>query len=384
MNKPTVLVVYHYFARYRLPVLRALAENEEIDFKFVSGVTSEINIEKISPKLARKSVSAGGLEWRFVENVWVKSGVILWQKGLISKCAFGRFDAVIFLGSPYFLTTWLAAIFCRVRRKRVLFWTHGVLREGGWKDTFRKLFFKISNGLLLYSDWAKGNLSQNGFESDKLFVIKNSLDYEAHRELRAMLTDEKFINKKCELFSEPDLPLLMFIGRLTPQKKLSILVALVNELHERGTRVNLLLIGDGEARSELESEVKSLGITGNTVFFGACYDENELALLVGMADICIAPGEVGLTAIHSMSFGTPVITHNDPLHQMPEFESIVEGETGSFFERGSLESLVECTHSWLVSNQDRKSVKYRCFSVVDSFYNPDYQVKMIIKAINND
>ena len=220
MNKPTVLVVYHYFARYRLPVLRALAENEEMDFKFVSGVTSEINIEKISPKLARISVSAGGLEWRFVDNVWVKSGVILWQKGLISKCAFGRFDAVIFLGSPYFLTTWLAAIFCRVRRKRVLFWTHGVLREGGWKDTFRKLFFKISNGLLLYSDWAKGNLSQNGFESDKLFVIKNSLDYEAHRELRAMLTDEKFINKKCELFSEPDLPLLMFIGRLTPQKKL--------------------------------------------------------------------------------------------------------------------------------------------------------------------
>lgn len=381
MNKPKVLLVYHYFAHYRLPVLRAMAKNEDVDFSFVSGDTSEINIEKISPELSRLPVSEGGLNWSFVENLWVKSGPILWQKGLIKKCMFEQFDTVIFLGSPYFLTTWLATCFSRVRGKKVLFWTHGFVREGGWKDNFRKLFFKTANGLLLYSNWAKQNLKKHGFDSEKMFVINNSLDYDKHKELRAVLTQENLLRKKNEIFKQSDLPLLMFVGRLTPQKKLTILLALVSELNKRDVQVNLLLIGDGEARSELESDVKSLGIMKNVVFYGACHDENELAPLIGMADICVAPGEVGLTAIHSMSFGTPVITHNEPLYQMPEYEAILEGETGSLFQRGSLESLVECTQSWISSNQDRELVKQRCFAIVDNFYNPDYQVKEIIKAL---
>jgi glycosyltransferase involved in cell wall biosynthesis len=381
MNKPKVLVVYHYFAHYRLPVLRAMAVNEDVDFSFVSGDSSEINIEKIPPDLSRLPVSDGGLKWSFVENLWVKSGPILWQKGLIKKCVFERFDTVIFLGSPYFLTTWLATFVSRLRGKKVLFWTHGFVREGGWKDNLRKLFFKTANGLLLYSNWAKQNLKKHGFDPDKMFVINNSLDYGKHKELRFILTEENLLRKKCQIFKEPGLPLLMFVGRLTPQKKLSILLTLVNELSKKDMQVNLLIIGDGAARSELKLDVKSLGIVGNVVFHGACHDEDELALLIGMADICVAPGEVGLTAIHSMSFGTPVITHNDPLYQMPEYESIVEGKTGSLFQRGSLESLVECTQSWISVNQDRELVKQRCFSVVDNFYNPDYQVKEIIKAL---
>jgi glycosyltransferase involved in cell wall biosynthesis len=381
MNKPKVLVVYHYFAHYRLPVLRSMAANEEVDFSFVSGNTSEIHIEKIPAAISQLSVADGGLNWSFVENIWVKSGPTLWQKGLVKKCLTEQFDTVIFLGSPYFITTWLATIVSRLRGKRVLFWTHGFLRDGGWKDNFRKLFFRTANGLLLYSNWAKSNLQKNGFDSKNMFVINNSLDYDKQTKLRVELTKANLSSKKNELFKLADLPLLMFVGRLTPQKKLAILLKLVKELSKRNMHVNLLLIGDGEARCELQAEVQNLGIDDNVLFYGACHDEKELAPLIGMADICVAPGEVGLTAIHCMSFGTPVISHNAPLYQMPEFEAIVEGETGSLFQRGSLESLVACTHSWISLNQDRDLVRQRCFSIVDNLYNPDYQVREIIKAL---
>jgi len=173
----------------------------------------------------------------------------------------------------------------------------------------------------------------------------------------------------------------MFVGRLTPQKKLSVLFELVAVLAGRGTDVNLLFIGDGESRKELTGKAEALGVSERVVFYGACHDEDELAPLIGMADICVSPGEVGMTAIHSMSFGTPVITHDDPLHQMPEFESIVEGETGALFERDSLSSLVQCVTEWLKSNPDREQVRRRCFSMVDSRYNPEYQVQEIVKAL---
>jgi len=182
-----VLVVYHYFAHYRLPVLRAMASNEKVDFFFASGDSSEIVIEKIPTELSSVSVSKGGLKWSILDNVWIGSGPFLWQKKLLGKCFYDDFDSVIFLGSPYFLSTWLAVLISRIRRKRVLFWTHGFVREGGVKDSLRKLFFRTANGLLLYSSWAKLNLKSHGFSEKEMFVINNSLDYPKHLELRSLL-----------------------------------------------------------------------------------------------------------------------------------------------------------------------------------------------------
>jgi len=381
MNKPKVLIVYHYFAHYRLPILRELTRNNKYNFRFVSGKTSEITIEKISPELIEKNTDSDGLNWEFVENIWIRSGPLLWQKGLIKKCLLSDYDSIIFLGSPYFISTWIAVLIARFKGKKVLFWTHGFIRNEGLKDVLRKLFFKTANGLLLYSNWAKLNLTQHGFKPENLTVINNSLDYEKHITLRYLLSNENLIKNKKALFSEYDLPIVMFVGRLTPQKKLTVLLELVTKLNASCMEVNLLLIGDGEARLELETAVKRLNIQQNVVFYGSTHNEEELAPLIGMADICIAPGEVGLTAIHSMSYGTPVITHNDPLHQMPEFEAVIEGVTGSLFVKDDLNSLVKVTKHWLLVNRDRELVRQNCYKVVDQFYNPSYQVKKIIEAL---
>jgi glycosyltransferase involved in cell wall biosynthesis len=43
------------------------------------------------------------------------------------------------------------------------------------------------------------------------------------------------------------------------------------------------------------------------VFYGESYNERELAPLIALADVCVSPGNVGLTAIHALTYGTPVI-----------------------------------------------------------------------------
>ena len=60
---------------------------------------------------------------------------------------------------------------------------------------------------------------------------------------------------------------------------------------------------------------------------GECYSEETNAKLIYNADLCVAPGNIGLTAIHVMMFGCPAITHNDFKWQMPEFEAIKSMET---------------------------------------------------------
>lgn len=83
-------------------------------------------------------------------------------------------------------------------------------------------------------------------------------------------------------------------------------------------------------KQQLQQQVKSYNLANNIWFYGACYDEIKNAALIYNADLCVSPGNVGLTAMHSMVFGTPVITHNDFKWQMPEFEAIEPGKTGDF------------------------------------------------------
>jgi glycosyltransferase involved in cell wall biosynthesis len=81
-------------------------------------------------------------------------------------------------------------------------------------------------------------------------------------------------------------------------------------MRSRGFFCNAVLIGDGEDRLRLEGIVKERGVNKQVWFYGACYDEKQNAELIYNADMCVVPGDVGLTAIHSMMFGTPVISHN--------------------------------------------------------------------------
>ena len=371
-----VLVVYHYFAHYRLPVMSAMSQNESAEFSFLSGSTSDINIEKVSnADLERKNVKL-----KYIENKWLGSNW-LWQKGLINHLRNNKYDSVIFLGSPYFISTWLASIYLKIKGTKVLFWTHGVVRNGGLKDTFRKLFFKLADGLLLYSNYAKENLMKHGFVPEKLQVINNSLDYDKHLEIRQSLNAEDLALKKQDTFKLPELPTLLFIGRLTPQKKLINLIHLIENMRNKGSQFNLLFIGDGEERSLLEKEVGAKGLLDFVSFYGACHDEAELAPLIAMCDVCVSPGEVGLTAIHSLSFGTPVITHNEPMYQMPEFESIKEGYTGSLCDKDDLISLELCVTNWINEHTDRDLIRTNCYEMIDSFYTPQFQVEAILKSV---
>ena len=101
------------------------------------------------------------------------------------------------------------------------------------------------------------------------------------------------------------------------------------------------------------------------------------------ADLCVSPGNIGLTAIHVLMFGCPAITNNDFAHQMPEFEAIHDGRTGSFFKAGDSSSLADVISDWFMKHKnDRDYVRQACYSEIDSNWNPSYQIEIIKSAIS--
>ena len=134
-------------------------------------------------------------------------------------------------------------------------------------------------------------------------------------------------------------------------------------------------------RNKLYEQVRHARLTDQVSFYGPCYGEEELGPLISMAEICVSPGEVGLTCMHAMVYGTPVITHGDADFQGPEFEAIQPGITGCFFCRDNSNALAEAIHSWVNEKKDRDKVRADCMKTIDEFYNPFYQVKIINQAI---
>lgn len=101
------------------------------------------------------------------------------------------------------------------------------------------------------------------------------------------------------------------------------------------------------------------------------------------ADLCVSPGEVGLTAMHALAYGTPVVTHDDFDHQKPEAECIVPGQTGAFFRRADPAHLANTLFEWLSRGQDREVIRTACYDKISILYNPNTQAKLINKAVRS-
>lgn len=292
-----------------------------------------------------------------------------------------KYNVFITIGDVYCLSTWVLSILSLFfRDKKVYFWSHGWYgKECFIKKILKKFFLKLPNGILLYGNYAKTLMIKEGFDENKLFVIHNSLNYDKQIEIRnrikpSNIYTEHFKNK----FNT-----LIFIGRLTRVKKINMLFDAVVRLKQKGHFYNIVLVGIGGEYENLKQIAKDNDIP--VWFYGECYDEVQNAELIYNADLCVAPGNVGLTAIHSMMFGTPVITHNSFKDQMPEFESIIDGVTGAFYDYNNSISLSDSIYDWFVKHKnERDAVRQSCYHEIDTNWTPQYQLEVIKKLFELD
>lgn len=377
-----VALVQHFLSHYRYTIFHKLSLSKSNKFVIFSDIKGVANIKTIDSRLANVPPELGGLNWKFIQNFYIGKH-FLWQSGIIQLAMSREFDAIIFLGNMYHLSTWLGAILARICGKKVFMWTHGFLREeNNIKGSVRFLFYRLAHGLMLYGNLAKNILIKKGYPNNMLEVVYNSLDYDSQLNVRNTLTTDFLLNKKKSLFTNFDLPVLMFIGRLTSQKKLHQLLEATKILHERSCPVNVLFVGSGPEMGRLLSIVADIGLSDFVHFYGETYDEFEIGSLISISDICVSPGEVGLTCMHAMAYGVPVITHDNFEFQGPEVEAIQPGISGCFFKQDDVRSLTDCLRNVLNSTNKKNDFKTECINVIEAKYNIHVQFETINNFLN--
>ena len=377
-----VAIVYQILAHYREPIFRQLCKSKKIEFTFYADPVNIIDsVKTIDPDKASKSIENGGLRWIFIKNILLSKN-LLWQKGVVSLAVNKRYDAIIYLGNAYYISTWLSCLIAKLMGKKIIMWTHGVRKEeNGLKGWIRKGFYNLADQMLLYGHYARNVMIDMGLNPDRLTVIYNSLDYDRQVSIRKSISNIELEDKRRTLFQKSELVVLLFIGRLTKSKKLDMILEASFLMKNDGFETNVLIIGDGEERQHLEELVRKYGLENNVVFWGACHNENDLAPLIMLADICVSPGNVGLTCMHSLVYGTPVITHDDPTEQGPEFEAVRPYSTGLFFQQDSVQDLVKSIYDWVNYASHNPNILKSCHKVIDDFYNPYYQMRIIEKSV---
>ncbi len=116
---------------------------------------------------------------------------------------------------------------------------------------------------------------------------------------------------------------ILYVGRLSPEKGLDLLLRACALLTERRD-IRLLLLGDGPCREEYERLVRELGVAEQVLFLG---HQSDVDSFYRRADMLILPSRtegLPMTLLEAMSRGVPIIATR--VGGMPDL--IRDGETG--------------------------------------------------------
>ncbi|GAA5415304.1 GDP-mannose-dependent alpha-mannosyltransferase [Paraliobacillus ryukyuensis] len=129
----------------------------------------------------------------------------------------------------------------------------------------------------------------------------------------------------------PDKKLLLFVGRLAPEKEIYKLKPLL----ENRDDVRLAIVGDGPSRQELENT-----FAGTDTVFTGFLQGKELAEAFASSDALVFPSiteTLGLVILEAMAAGLPVIAAKSG----PTMEQVANEKNGLLFENGNTASMIQ-------------------------------------------
>ena len=323
-----VLVVYPFLFHYRFGVFQQLDRSPELRLTFASDTRTFDGIEAIDPHLVA----------RHKKLKTIRINRFTWQTGLAKLITTEAYDAVVFHGDMWSISTWIASAIARIRRKKVFFWTIGWHRpDKGLMKFIRLSFYKLAHELLIYGNVGKSIGKSMGYPEDTMTVIYNS-----HVSSKSATNDRQ---NHSILIEASNIPTIGAVIRLNAVKRLDLMLKSAAILRDRGEPVRIILAGEGPEAETLRALGLNLGL--EVTFVGSIYSAHQIEQFYEKVDLTVVPAAAGLTVIQSMSHGVAVITDDDDFGQMPEAEAVIDGVTGGRFKSGDANALADTIRTWL-------------------------------------
>jgi glycosyltransferase involved in cell wall biosynthesis len=190
-----------------------------------------------------------------------------------------------------------------------------------------------ANQILVLNPGMTEEAIEVGFQKDRLGWMPNPVDTDHF----VPCSHEQRVELRRELGVDPQIPVVVFVGRLDHQKKLPWMLGAFSRVVKERPQAKLVLVGDGPLRDDIDRLIEKLGLKVNVIRTGRLPTPGVLKWLQASDAFTMVSEVEGLpcSLIEAMSAGcTPVVS------DIPAHSQIVEHEqTGLLTELGNEESI---------------------------------------------
>jgi glycosyltransferase involved in cell wall biosynthesis len=172
---------------------------------------------------------------------------------------------------------------------------------------------------------------------------------------------------RAEFGVSPGKPVLVCVGRLSPEKGHAVLLRALVAIREQFPSIRLLVVGSGHLRRELQLLSDALGL-GNAVTFTG-YRYADAAAIICIANVAVHPSSVDafpMSNVECVSLGVPVVTTTLP----GITEVFRHGETALLVPANDAGALADAVVSILRSPELGRSMVERAQKEVVSRFDP--------------
>lgn len=296
-----------------------------------------------------------------------------WQAGAV-QIPLSRGDILVVSGNPRHVSTILVMLKARALGARVIWWSH--LRSSTsktWRQRLRVWPMALSHVLLFYTDAEveEYRASPRGRKDRRpIRALNNGLDTASISALAVPY--DTSLRKNA----------LLFIGRVQPKAHLELAIDALGILLAEGLELpQLHIVGSGPCTKILQARAAERGVADAIVWHGALVDEAKIAAVANRCRAFVYPGEVGLSLVHAMAYGLPVVVHGDTRQHMPEIAAFTDGLTGRTFSHGDASSLARAITKTITELPMLPRWSAAARAAIEISFNTDDMAKRFIALI---
>ncbi len=226
--------------------------------------------------------------------------------------------------------------------------------EMAWKASM--FYTRRYDHIILVDPSQRNWILQMGVPEEKVSVIRNGVDVD----LFSPASSER----------EDDYVDFVFVGRLSPDKGVDLLLDAFKRYHLENKKTRLTLVGDGILKLLLDGQRN-----GDDIHWLGTLPHHQIPNVLRSADVFVIPqniGGIGMSVLEAMACGLPVITT-----AVGGTKQLVNADGGVLVEPNNVEAIVDAMRQLAENERDRKRIGRQARKRVEKYYSWSAQIDMI-------
>jgi glycosyltransferase involved in cell wall biosynthesis len=377
-NKIKVAVLYRVVQEWRRPIFDRLHAHPDLSLTLYHGpdfAGSKVVSSKKPLHLPVKKL------WSIKLRKESKNGLIAMPLSpfLLFSLLRDRPDVVVTEGASNLFNALVGFIYCKLMGKKFIWWSLGRL-SGTVHTGFRKKLDNLiqylerkSDAIISYSSLGKDYFTSIGVLEERVFVAVNVVDTTSKLKELAAVTDRSFVSD----IRDKARMVVLFVGALTSQKKLDVLVRGFGRFVESAPDTRLIIVGDGTERQNIERIIREESIP-NIEMTGKVFNGVQRYFI--SADVFVLPGLGGLAVSEAMLYGVPVIAS---IGDGCEKDLITPGVSGIIDEKLDEESLSQHLTGFYENPEKLAQFKKEAAKTIEDKHNLESYLSKVVAAIKS-